>query len=84
MTCRPIIELDLHGSTVEEAVREVEACLDAADGAVYRIRVIHGYRRGNSIGSALRREPAVVCHGKVKRILPGDNPGITEIVLREY
>lgn len=64
----PILEVDLHG-------------LKRSAG-IYRVRVIHGYRGGTELRDMVWYEFAN--HPLVKRIVPGDNEGITELVLREY
>ena len=77
----PITELDLHGMNQEEARRAIDRVLAAAGPATYQIRLIHGYHRGTNLRSMIydwyRYEE------KVRRIIPGDNPGITVLVLRE-
>ena len=80
----PIIEIDVHGFTAESAVGKIEALISKADKSTYRIRVIHGYNRGNSIQKAIYRELGYGLNRKVLRITGGSNPGITEIILREY
>ena len=79
-----IIEKDVHGMNVEEAVKCIESTVRKADAGIYRIRIIHGYHRGNGIMQAIREEFAYGREPAVKRIVAGDNPGITELVLREY
>ncbi len=73
--------IDLHGKTTMEAVGTVGRALANAGSGVYQLRLIHGYNRGTKIRDIIyewyRYDP------KVKRILPGDNPGITILVLRE-
>ena len=75
------VKIDLHGLRQEEAVRVIDRALDEADCGTYQLQIIHGYNRGTSLRTMIhdwyRYEP------KVKRILPGDNPGITVLVLRE-
>ena len=44
-----IIEIDVHGMRVEEAVRAVAGQVHGAGNSVYRIRVIHGYHGGTRI-----------------------------------
>lgn len=77
----PIIKIDLHGCRQEEARRKIDKTLASADSSVYQIQLIHGYNRGTNLRSMIydwyRYET------KVKRILPGDNPGITVLVLKE-
>lgn len=80
----PIFEIDVHGCTVEQAVRQIEKTLTSAGKNVYRIRIIHGYNRGTRIRESIRQEFGHGLEPRVKRIVPGDNPGITELVLREY
>lgn len=77
----PFITLDLHGCTVDEARLKVDAALRRADRSVYQIRCVHGFHGGTSIRDALQYKYRT--HPKVKRIMPGDNPGITVLVLRE-
>lgn len=80
----PIIEMDVHGMTSEQAVRKIEEKINKANASTYRIRVIHGFNRGNSIQRAIYREIGHGLNPKVRKIVGGENPGITEIVLREY
>lgn len=78
-----IIEIDVHGMNTEQAVRAVEDKIKAAKASDYRIRVIHGYNGGTRIKSTLREEFGYGREPKVLRITEGDNPGITELILRE-
>jgi dsDNA-specific endonuclease/ATPase MutS2 len=81
----PIVELDVHGCTVEEALQKIELMLKSAtNNSIYRIRVIHGYHRGTRIREGIYRELGNGLEPKIKRIIPGDNEGITELILREY
>lgn len=79
-----IIEIDVHGLSVEEAIREIENKLGSAGGSVYRIRVIHGFHGGTRIRDGIRRELGYGLEPRIKRIEGGQNQGITELVLREY
>ena len=78
-----IIEVDLHGLRVEEAVKRAKSEVNKASGSVYIIRLIHGYHGGTGIRSAIMDEFSYGRDDKVKRVKPGNNPGITELVLRE-
>ncbi|MCR5733760.1 MAG: Smr/MutS family protein [Lachnospiraceae bacterium] len=78
-----IIEIDLHGMRAEEAIKAVKKEVARASAAVYTIRVIHGYHGGTSIRSAVMDEFSYGRNPKVIRVKPGNNPGITELVLRE-
>ena len=50
----PIIEFDVHGMRMEDAVAAIQKKVDQAGTAVYKIRVIHGYNGGTRIRSAIR------------------------------
>jgi len=81
---QPIIEIDVHGCTAEQAVQQVGRAVKAAGSGVYRIRVIHGYHGGTRIRDAVYRELGYGLEPRIKRIAAGSNQGITELVLREY
>ena len=80
----PIIEMDVHGLTVDEAIAKIEDTVARANASTYRVRVIHGYHRGNQIQRGIYRELGGGRNEKIKRIVGGDNPGITELILKEY
>lgn len=75
------IEVDLHGLRQEEAVKVIDRAIRNAGPTAYQIRLIHGYNRGTSLRSMIY--DWYQYDAKVKRIMPGDNPGITVLVLRE-
>lgn len=77
-----IMELDIHSMTQAQAKVAIEAKLRRAKGGVYRLRIIHGYHGGTALRDMIRREYAA--YPKVKRIELGLNPGVTDLVLREY
>ena len=77
-----IIEIDLHGRNVHQARVAIDAALRRAAPATCRIRVIHGWNAGTALRDFVRDEYAH--HPKVRRVAPGANPGITELILREY
>ncbi len=79
-----IVEIDVHGKNVETAVKEIKKYLDNAGSGTYRIRIIHGYHGGTRIRDGIEDEFSYGREPKVKRVTMGDNPGITELVLREY
>ena len=64
-----ILELDLHGKNTYQAKVALEAALRRAGAGTYRIRIIHGYYGA---------------HPRVKRVEGGFDPGITDLVLREF
>ncbi|MCF0145899.1 MAG: Smr/MutS family protein [Eubacterium sp.] len=74
---------DLHGLRTEEAKKKIDAVLRSADRSVYTIRLIHGYRGGTRIRDMIEDEYGYGRNGKVIRVRPGENPGITELVLRD-
>ena len=78
-----VIEIDLHGMRAEEAVRRAKSEVAKASGSVYIIRLIHGYHGGTKIREAIEDELSYGRDSKVKRIKQGNNPGITELILRE-
>lgn len=79
-----IIEIDVHGKNVETAIGEIKRRLDNAGTGTYRIRVIHGYHGGTRIRDGIWDEFSYGREPKVKRIIMGDNQGITELILREF
>ena len=77
----PFIKLDLHGMRQEEAVRAIDRALAAAGAEVYQLHLIHGFHRGTNLRSMI--QDWYQYDPKVKRIMPGDNPGVTVLVLKE-
>ena len=68
----------------QNRIDRIEALIKQANASTYRIRVVHGYNRGNAIQRAIYREIGYGLNPKVIRIVGGNNPGITELVLREF
>lgn len=77
-----IVELDLHGRNAYQSHVAIDAALRRANAATCRIRIIHGNNSGTALRDLVRQEYA--SHPKVQRIAEGRNPGVTELVLREY
>ena len=77
-----IVEIDLHGKNSYQARIAIYAALRRAGAATHRIRIIHGCNSGTALMEFVRETYAE--HPKVRRIAPGSNRGITELVLREY
>ena len=77
----PFVKIDLHGMTQDQAIRVIDSAIASAGPFVYHLQLIHGFHRGTSLRAMIqdwyRYDP------KVKRIMPGDNPGITVLVLKE-
>ncbi len=79
-----IVEIDVHGLNVEEAIQRIHKEIDKAGPSVYRIRIIHGFHGGTRIRAAIRDEFYYIMNPKVKNVVGGSNQGITELILREY
>ena len=77
----PFVKIDLHGMTKDQAVQVIDRALRNAGPAVYQLQLVHGYHRGTNLRSMIQEYDQY--DPKVKRILPGDNPGITVLVLKE-
>ena len=77
-----ILELDLHGKNTYQAKVALEAALRRAGAGTYRIRIIHGYHGGTVLRDMVRREYGA--HPRVKLVEGGFDPGITDLVLREF
>ena len=75
------VKIDLHGLRQEDTIKVIDKALAAVGPATYQLQLIHGFNRGTSLRNMIRDwyqyDP------KVKRIIPGDNPGITVLVLKE-
>ncbi len=83
MLTEPIVVVDVHGMTVDQALDVIQKKVNAAGSVVYEIRVVHGFHGGTRIRSAVREEFSYGREPKVKRILPGENEGITRLILKE-
>lgn len=77
----PFVKIDLHGLRQEEVIKVIDQALAGAGPTTYQLQLIHGYHRGTSLRSMIY--DWYQYEAKVKRIIPGDNPGITVLVLRE-
>ena len=70
------------GKNTYQAKVALEAALRRAGAGTYRIRIIHGYHGGTVLRDMVRREYGA--HPRVKRVEGGFDPGITDLVLREF
>lgn len=77
----PFVKIDLHGMTQDQAMKAIDKALASAGPATYQLQLIHGYNRGTNLRSMIK--DWYWYEEKVKRIIPGDNPGITILVLKE-
>ena len=75
------VRIDLHGLRQEEAIKVIDRAIASAGSATYQLQLIHGYHRGTSLRSMIQdwysQDP------RVKRIIHGDNPGITVLGMKE-
>ena len=75
------VKIDLHGLRQEEAIARIDRAIASAGSGTYQLHLVHGFNRGTSLRTMIRGwyqyDP------KVKRIMPGDNPGVTVLVLKE-
>jgi hypothetical protein len=76
------MDLDVHNMNRYQARIAINSCLRRATASDYRLKIIHGWQNGDSLMKMIASEYAV--HPRVLRIFHGDNPGQTELVLREY
>ena len=75
------VKIDLHGMRQDEAKKAIDRAIASAGPTTYQLQLIHGYNRGTNLRSMIYDEYR---YGKkVKRIIPGDNPGITVLVMKE-
>ena len=77
----PFIKIDLHGMTETEAIKVIDQALVKVSPSTYQIQLIHGFNRGTVLQKMIR--DYYQYDKKVKRIIPGENPGITVLVLKE-
>lgn len=77
-----IVEIDLHGMSLDEARDALDEALRNTDMSVYRVRAIHGFNNGTAIQTMIRKEYNM--HFKVIRVCKGPSNGQTDLVLREY
>ena len=75
-----IEELDLHGKNTYQARIAIDAALRRAGKGTYRIRVIHGFHSGTALRDLIRAEYGQ----RVLRLETGIDPGVTDLVLREF
>jgi len=77
----PIIRIDLHGMRRDEAQVVIDHALSMINSGTYQIRLIHGFNRGVSLRDMIIYEYRD--HPDVIRIAPGENRGITNLIIRE-
>lgn len=77
------VEIDLHNMNCEEAIKAAKRAVKQANGSVYTVRLIHGFNGGTRIKNAILDEFGYGREPKVIRVKPGNNLGVTDLVLRE-
>ena len=75
------VDVDLHDMTTDKARIEIKRALKTVSKFTYQIRLIHGFNRGTRIKKMISEE--FRNNKQIKRIIPGDNQGVTIFVLRE-
>ncbi len=75
------VKIDLHGMTQDQAMKVIDKALDSAGSGTYQLQLIHGFNRGTSLRTMI--QDWYRYDERVKRIMPGDNPGVTVLVLKE-
>ena len=75
----PVVTVDLHGFTVQDARFRLEHLLDFLPAGVGEVRVIHGYNRGQALRDMVRND---LRHPRVAARLPALNPGETRLLLK--
>lgn len=73
-----IMELDIHGMTVQQAKKEIQSVLKSCPKIVREIDVIHGYNGGKALQQYVRS----IKHPKVERCIIGLNNGKTTLILK--
>ncbi len=61
-----ILDLDVHGMVVEEAITHIERTIKSAPKDVTTIRVIHGFHGGNALKRAIQ-DPNRIRSKRLKR-----------------
>ncbi|MBO4882839.1 MAG: Smr/MutS family protein [Lachnospiraceae bacterium] len=77
----PFVKIDLHGMRADEAERVLEKAVKDAGSGTYQIQAIHGFNRGTALRDMIY--DSFKYNNKVKRVIPGENQGITILVLKE-
>ena len=75
------IKIDLHGMHREDAEKTVEKAFASAGPNTYQIQIVHGFNRGTSLKDMIYEE--FRSDKRVKRIMPGENQGVTVLVLKD-
>ncbi len=73
------IILNLHDMEKQEALFYLEKAIDTAEDNIKEIVVIHGYRKGQVLLNAVRRE---FTHDRIEKKIIPFNKGITLIYLK--
>ncbi len=74
-----LLEVDLHGLTVEDAKHRLEHLLSNLPDSVTEVRVIHGYNGGQALRDMVRIR---LKHPRISSKLLTLNPGETRLILK--
>lgn len=75
-----VVEIDLHGMSVQEAKKALERLLCSCGDGIQEIQVIHGSNGGTALQNMVRTG---LKHKRIARRHLTMNPGVTVLVLRE-
>mgnify|MGYP000884858354 CR=1 FL=1 len=75
-----VLEVDLHGLTVEDAKHRLEHLLSNAAPDIAEVRVIHGYKGGQALREMVRVH---LKHPRIASKLVSLNPGETRLLLKK-
>ncbi len=81
MSNEPFVTIDLHGLRQDEAIKIIEKAIKNAGPGTYQLQLVHGYHRGTNLRNMIY--DWYQGHPKIKRVIPGDNPGVTILVMKE-
>ena len=81
MINEPFVKIDLHGLRQDEAIKVIDQAIKKVNPGTYQLQLVHGYHRGTSLRTMIY--DWYQSHPQVKRVIPGDNPGVTILVMKE-
>jgi len=76
-----IVDVDLHGCTLPQAKGRIDAALRNASADCYKLRIIHGHRKGTALRDMVRSQYSR--NPKVLRVESSVNQGETLLCLRD-
>ena len=73
------IEIDLHGHTIDSAMKLITQTLKTLPKDVREISVVHGYHSGTALRDMVRK----YSNPKIERKILGLNQGVTIFIIRK-